>query len=132
MTDQDDFFFDEEEKPAEPEKAPARAPSKPASRAAVPAASPSLASQSVTLPVAGLLALCTLLVGVVIGLAVGRPAAVPAPTQLPSIPAPELTPEQLEGGQLPEDHPPIGEVPGSAAPTETPDEGGSDEAPAGD
>ena len=118
MSDQEDFFFDEEEKPAEPKKAPAPR-SKAAAGVAAPSAASSFGGQSVTMAVAGLIAVCALLVGVIIGILVGGTDNVPAPSATTGTgvqqPAPQLTDEQLKGGQLPEGHPTIP----SAEPTAT-------------
>lgn len=116
MSDQD-FFFDEDEAPAK-ETAPKKAGSsdKAAAKAA-PAAGAATAVQTVSMSVAALIGVIALLAGVIIGIVipVGGGANVPAPTgvQTPGAPggdsaAPQLSPDQLNSGELPEGHPPIG------------------------
>lgn len=129
MSDQD-FFFDEDEAPAK-ETAPKKGASsdkaatkgKPASADAEAPAAP--AAQSVSMGVAGLIGVIALLAGVIIGVIIPVGGSdVPAPTS--TVPtqgteqsAPQLSPEQLEGGELPEGHPPIGGEGGPGATTET-------------
>lgn len=126
MSDQD-FFFDEDEPKADAPKADAApkkstASSKPAAKAAVAAAP---AEQSVTMTVTILVGVVTALLGVIIGIFIGRgiaTPAVPASTGTVTAPAgqtnaPQLTPEQLQGGELPPGHPAVG---GAAPETGTP------------
>jgi len=106
-----DFFFDEEEQAEEKPAAkaterPARAEgNKPA--AAAPSAS---SAQGISMTVASLIAVVALLAGVVIGILIpaGADTNVPDPTTTGSQAAPQLTPEQLEGGELPPGHPQVG------------------------
>jgi len=106
-----DFFFDEEEQAEEKPAAkaterPARAEgSKPA--AAAPSAS---SAPGVSMTVAALIGVVALLAGVVIGILIpaGADTTVPEPTTNGTQAAPQLTPEQLEGGELPPGHPQVG------------------------
>ncbi len=110
MSDQD-FFFDEDDKPAKSAgKDTAKKTSTPAPRSAAPAP----AAQTVTMTVAILIGVIGILLGAVIGLFVGKSMAAPA-VVLPGAggtttgqQAPQLTPEQLQGGELPAGHPSIG------------------------
>ncbi|MDZ4177838.1 MAG: hypothetical protein U1E29_01185 [Coriobacteriia bacterium] len=111
MSDQD-FFFDEDETSTE---ANAEAPTakreteaaKPVARAASPAAS----MQSVSMMVAVLIGVVALLAGVIIGILIpSGSASVPAPSAIgggTAAPAPQLSPDQLESGDLPPGHPPL-------------------------
>ncbi|MDZ4168924.1 MAG: hypothetical protein U1E26_04610 [Coriobacteriia bacterium] len=134
MSDQD-FFFDEDE--ATPEKtaeAPKKsASSKPAASKEPAAAVAASGEQSVSLTVTVLVAVVAVLVGVILGIFIGRGLAAPAPvaTGMPGStapanqPAPQLTPEQLQGGEMPPGHPPVGGDAGAATGTAEP--GGSTE-----
>lgn len=117
MSDQD-FFFDEDEAPAEAPAAAGDAKPEPSrARTAVPAATaPAVAGtiagmQSVSMTVAALFGVVALLVGIIIGILIpaGANTSVPAPTAIGGqvTPAPQLSPEQIEGGNLPPGHPPI-------------------------
>jgi len=115
VSDDQDFFFDEDEKPQEkpePKKASSTAkkqvqtPSRPATAAG---------ERTVTMTVASLIGVVALLAGVIIGILIPTGGnSVPAPTQNvgTGVPAPQLTPEELESGQLPEGHPDIGSMGG--------------------
>lgn len=124
MSDQD-FFFDEEDEAAAPAaKDPSPAAAKrsqpaPAKRAAQPAtASPAFFEQSVSMMVAALMTVIGLLVGVIIGFVIAPDGGgTVAPTTGSSVPAPQLSPEQLESGELPAGHPPVGEMGGSGETT---------------
>lgn len=126
MSDQD-FFFDEDEQPKK--DAGKSGGSKKA--AATPAASSAATAEGVSMTVMALVAVVAILVGIIIGIFVGRGLAastVPgvntgAPIQGGAgTEAPQLSPEQLQGGELPEGHPDIGG--GAGAATETaPSEG---------
>jgi len=128
VSDQD-FFFDEDEKPA------AKAPVKKAggatgaaraSKVAAPAAEPASTVATVTMAVAILIGVIGILIGAIGGIFIGRglastTVASPAATA-PAAPgtgteagAPQLSPEQLQG-DLPSGHPAIG----SGAATTTP------------
>ena len=119
MSDQD-FFFDEDEKPAKSagKPAPKKAGSSPARSGSGSAASATAApasAQSVSMTVAVLIGVIGILLGAVIGLFVGKSMAVPTVASIPSAggttseqSAPQLTPEQLQGGQLPAGHPSVG------------------------
>jgi hypothetical protein len=119
VSDQD-FFFDEDEKPAA--KAPSKnAPAKkPASSSSAKGGSSSKAAaapapqQSVTYTIAALIGVAALLLGVIVGILLpvnigGSTTATPeasipgAQTQ-----APALTNEQMQSGALPPGHPNVG------------------------
>ena len=118
MSDQD-FFFDEDEQPA---KATAKAPaSSQAKGGAAQSAASGGSGQSVSLMVTVLVGVIAALLGMIIGIFVGQslagpsvPAATTAPIEQQA--APQLTPEQLQGGELPEGHPDVGGA-GSGSPT---------------
>ncbi|MEI7814428.1 MAG: hypothetical protein WCJ13_06520 [Coriobacteriia bacterium] len=127
MSDQD-FFFDEDEKPAKsggnaPAKKAGSSPSRTGSKSTASSAGASAQGQSVSMTIAVLMAVIGILLGAVIGLFVGKSMAVPsvagtigagaATTQQ----APQLTPDQLNSGELPAGHPSVG---GAAAATPTP------------
>ena len=128
MSDQD-FFFDEEgEASAPPAKdssttgaksTPASAPRSPARQAA--ATSPAFFEQSVSMMVAALMTVVGLLVGVIVGfvLAPGGTVGGGAISTGTQVPAPQLSPEQLESGDLPPGHPAIGEAGGADEATDT-------------
>ncbi|MRR13771.1 hypothetical protein EG835_15285 [bacterium] len=126
MSDDQDFFFDEEETavetPAEPAKSSgSKATAKATAPAAAPAAQAASGVQTVTMTVAALIGVVALLVGVIIGIVipVGATDNVPAPTTTGTgATAPELSPEQLEGGALPEGHPDISGLSTAPAGTE--------------
>jgi hypothetical protein len=118
VSDQD-FFFDEDEKPAKSAGTPA--PKKTGSSASGSGASkPSKTStdaapvQTVSMTIAILIGVIGILLGAVIGLFVGKSMAVPSVAVTPSAgtgttqQAPQLTPEQLQGGELPAGHPSVG------------------------
>jgi hypothetical protein len=126
VSDQD-FFFDEDEPTKE--AAPTNSPSKTStttSRATAAAPAVGMADQSVSLMVTILVGVVTALLGVIIGIFVGRGLAT---TAVPGVgsgaslgtgttqEAPQLSPDQLEGGELPAGHPPIGD--GAAGATGT-------------
>jgi len=72
--------------------------------------------------IAILIGVIGILLGAVIGLFIGKSLAVPTAAVVPAATttgqsAPQLTPEQLQGGQLPKGHPAIG---GAGAATGTP------------
>ncbi len=135
MSDQD-FFFDEDDQPKKdaPKSGGVKKGSG-SSRTAAAAAAPA-AEQSVSVTVTALVAVVAVLLGVIIGIFVGRGLATPA---VPGVgagatiegggatEAPQLTPEQLEGGALPEGHPEIGGGgPGGAATDTAPSQGATD------
>jgi hypothetical protein len=112
-----DFFFDEDEQPknvsAKPaaKKSAASAPKGAAVVVAAPAG-----EQSVSMTVTALVGVIAILLGVIIGIFIGRGLAAPAgvaATGTGGAPAaagqaPQLSPEQLNSGQLPPGHPNIG------------------------
>ncbi|MDI6713065.1 MAG: hypothetical protein QMD96_07495 [Anaerosomatales bacterium] len=116
MSDQD-FFFDEEES-----ETAAKAEKKVSSpRQAKPAAAPAkqqVFQQSVSMTVASLVAVIALLLGVIVGYLIPRGASTSTPTDTGAI-APQLTPEQLQSGQLPPGHPDISGMTGGQATTGT-------------
>lgn len=139
-----DFYFDEDDtedsKPIEKAKAkePAEAPAEKAAPKArapkataerpTPATAPvaGLTLQSVSMTVAALIGVVALLVGVIIGMflpgqqpASGPPPTGDAPAAMGGAPAPQLTEDQLQGGQLPPGHPPLDQMGGGGA-TPTP------------
>jgi hypothetical protein len=126
VSDQD-FFFDEDEKPAKTAGKPAAkkagsSPSRGGSSAPAPAS-----AQSVSMTVAILVGVIGILLGAVIGLFVGKSMAVPSIAVTPGAgttttgqQAPQLTPEQLQGGQLPAGHPAVGGAGGAATGTPAP------------
>lgn len=116
MSDQD-FFFDEDESPAEETKEPKKASktSGTASKKAAqkPDAPAPSGEKSVTMTIASLIGVVALLVGIIIGILIpaGGTSTVPAPTTDPAgVSAPQLSPEQLETGNLPEGHPDLGDA----------------------
>ena len=124
MSDQD-FFFDEDEKPAKTTGSSGSkqtASSAPKGSAAAASAAP-VSAQPVSMTIAILIGVIGILLGAVIGLFIGRslaaPSALNTPTTVaPTESAPQLTPEQLQGGELPQGHPNIGG--GAGTPTATP------------
>ena len=126
MSDQD-FFFDEDEQSA---KAPAKASTSTKTSKSAAAAAPAAGSgQSVSMTVTALVGVIAALLGMIIGIFVGQSMAGPtvptvgtgAPIGVPQQAAPQLTPEQMQGGELPQGHPEVGSAGGeSSAPTETP------------
>ncbi len=122
MSDQD-FFFDEDETPAEKpaaKSASGRKDSTPAPAVRQKAMTTVSASrtQTVTMTVAALIAVVALLVGVIIGILIPTGGAQPVPSPV-TAPAPgtgvarPLAPEELEG-DLPAGHPDIGGMTGGA------------------
>lgn len=116
MSDQD-FFFDEEEQ-AEDKPAKTAARVERAASGTAPAAS-AAGMQSVSMTVASLIGVVALLVGIIIGIIIPAGAStggVPAPTSTGTgAAAPQLSPEELQSGELPSGHPDIGAVPGGEA-----------------
>jgi len=120
VSDQD-FFFDEDEQTekAAPQDAPAKKASAPKSSAKAPA-SDAPGAQSVTVTIAALIGVIGLLAGLVVGLLLpfGNTGAV-EPTATGASPAgttaPQLSPEQMQGGELPAGHPDIGAMQGGEA-----------------
>lgn len=120
MSDQD-FFFDDEATTAEK---PAKTASKPASKSAAPAkggkAAPAQASGGVELTwtITALIAVVTLLLGVIVGYAIPRGAeGDQGAAPLNQIQAPQLSPEEMQTGELPEGHPDIGAMTGGSTGT---------------
>ncbi len=116
MSDQD-FFFDEDEKPAtpaaeKPVRSAAPAPARATTGASANAAP--LMAQSVTMMVAVMIGVVCLLAGILIGVLI--PAGAAGPSSPASInnsgvvqPAPQLSPDQIDQG-LPQGHPDISGV----------------------
>ena len=100
-----------------------------------PSSSGGFMQQTVPMTIAGLIGVVALLAGVIIGIALpsgSNQTAVPtqpAPNAVPQggAPAPQLSPEQLQGGELPEGHPDIPGGMGGSAPAT--DGAGAEEAP---
>jgi hypothetical protein len=128
VTDDQDFFFDEEETAIEEKPVPAAKAKKTkvtdTAAAPVGAVGPAAAVQTVTMTVAALIGVIALLVGVIIGIVipVGGAGSVPQPTTTgTSATAPQLSEDQLQGGALPEGHPDISGMPtGTPGATGTP------------
>ncbi|MCL4079314.1 hypothetical protein MX659_06930 [Coriobacteriia bacterium Es71-Z0120] len=115
MSDQD-FFFDEEESET-PKKAEKKAASaRPAQKTVAPAKQ-QVFQQSVSMTVAALVAVIALLLGVIIGILI--PTGGSGTTTDTGAVAPQLTPEQLQSGQLPPGHPDISGMTGGQAATGT-------------
>jgi len=119
VSDQD-FFFDEDEKPEEkPEpKKSGSSSTKQAPAEARSTVAPA-SERTVTMTVASLIGVVALLVGVIVGILIpaGGSTSLPAPTQGGTgVSAPQLSPEELESGSLPEGHPDITGMGGEAAP----------------
>jgi len=124
VSDQD-FFFDEDEKPAKsggnaPVKKTGSSPSRTGSKSAASSAGTSASGQSVSMTIAILMAVIGVLLGAVIGLFVGRSMAVPAVATVgagaaTTQQAPQLTPDQLNSGELPAGHPSVGGAPAATA-----------------
>lgn len=121
MSDQD-FFFDEDEQPKQPAKQSAK--SSDSTKSSTPAAAPS-APGTVTTTVTALVGVVALLIGVILGIFVGQSLAGPSIPVTTSVPgqtggavgteqAPQLTPEQMQGGELPQGHPDIGSMGGGS------------------
>jgi hypothetical protein len=121
VSDQD-FFFDEDEKPAKSQSksAPAKKPA--SSPAKGGATAPAGSEQSVSLTIAALIGVAALLLGVIIGVLIpvnvgSSQTATPDAglTTTGAVQAPQLTPEQMQSGQLPPGHPSVGAT--GSAPT---------------
>jgi hypothetical protein len=123
VSDQD-FFFDEDEAPAQkPEAKSAAKPAGAKAQASAPrtrtAAVPASA-QSVTMTVAGLIGVVALLIGIIIGILIptGGTQVTSPTTGVPSMgtgtQAPPLSEDALQG-EMPPGHPPIGDTGGGEA-----------------
>jgi len=128
VSDQDFFFDEEEETVKKAPKASASSAAKgspgrvaPAARksAAPAAASAGIFEQNVSMTVAALMTVVGLLVGVIIGFVVAPDDSSVAGGPVGEAPAPQLSEDQLQTGELPEGHPDISGMGGSAAPTGT-------------
>lgn len=127
MSDQD-FFFDEDEKPAskaaektqKPAAKPAASKNAPA-KAGASSAAPTGGGIELTWTVTALIAVVTLLLGVIVGYAIPKGSTVDTGTTgltgTSGQQAPQLSPEQLQSGTLPEGHPNIGGTGGSTGTT---------------
>lgn len=131
MSDQD-FFFDEDEQPT-PARVAKAAPEADETQAVVSVAG----AQGISMAVASLIGVIALLAGVIVGvlLPIGNAPSATTGTvaTTPSVPggtggtggtgggstAPQLTPEQLKGGELPAGHPDIGKLSGGSGSKET-------------
>lgn len=116
MSDQD-FFFDEEENET-PAKAEKKAPTPRQARTPSAPAKQQVFQQSVSVTVASLVAVIALLLGVIIGFLIPRGGTTSTPADT-GVVAPQLTPEQLQSGQLPPGHPDISGMMGGQAATGT-------------
>jgi len=116
VSEDQDFFFEEEApaKASQPSKGSkssgAARPTAPSSSAkGTAAAAP--AENTVSFTNAALIAVVTLLVGVIIGVMLpigGTNTNTNTPAATGTTPAPQLSPEDLESGELPPGHPSIG------------------------
>ncbi len=127
MSDQD-FFFDEDEKPADKSapKAAAKQGSKPsASSKTTPAkggknASAPAGGVELTWTITALIGVVALLLGVIVGYAIPKSTTTDqgaAPLVPGQVQAPQLSPEELQSGQLPPNHPNISGATGAATGT---------------
>jgi hypothetical protein len=118
VSDQD-FFFDEDDKSAKTSgssaaKKTGSSASRTGSGSSNKGAAAPASAQTVSMTVAVLIGVIGILLGAVIGLFVGKSMAVPTVAVAPGAgtsttqQAPQLTPEQLQGGQLPAGHPSVG------------------------
>lgn len=118
MSDQD-FFFDEDEKPtakSQSKNAPAKKPASSSAKAGSTKPAAAAPAQSVTYTIAALIGVAALLLGVIVGILlpinVGGAGTTATPnaglTTTGQSQAPQLTPEQMQSGQLPPGHPSIG------------------------
>lgn len=132
MSDQD-FFFDEDEQPKKdaPKGSAKQGGNSSGSKASsAPSAAAAAPAQNVSMTVTVLAAVVALLLGIIVGIFVGRSTAAPVPgitgtpTNTGAVQAPQLSPEQLQGGELPPNHPDIGggAPGGSTAESGTPSE----------
>ncbi len=132
MSDQD-FFFDEEEAPATEKTSAGEKPSaKQPAKGLPPKASQSKTGPSkgatvappaggieLTWTITALIGVVALLLGVIVGYAIPKNSTGTV-TGSPVQSAPQLTPEQVQTGELPEGHPDIGAMTGgSGAATES-------------
>lgn len=122
VSDQD-FFFEEDEQPietAQPVKNK-RAVKQTTAASTETAGDGDGTVQTISMAVAVLIGVIALLAGVIIGILLPIGSGDAQPTAVPNAgsAAPQLTPEQLEGGDLPPGHPDIGGSPGAtgSAPT---------------
>ncbi len=117
MSDQD-FFFDEEDdaKPAAKGGSKAATGAKGA-RAPRPAAASGgdFFAQSVSMAVTSLVAVIALLVGLIVGILIPSGGTTPQTASPAATVAPTLTEDQLNSGQLPAGHPPVGDTATSSA-----------------
>jgi len=123
VSDQD-FFFEEDEQPKAAKKSdtPKKGGSARPAQAEVAAAP----AQGVTMTVAALIGVIALLLGAIGGIFIGRGMAAPTVATTPAVTAPaagaggsttapQLTEDQMQGGELPAGHPDIGSMGGGAA-----------------
>ena len=119
MSDQD-FFFDEDEKPSKttaktPAKKSGTSSSSSTRSTAASTSAASAAAQPVSMTIAILMGVIGLLLGTVIGLMVGMNLVKPAAGAIDAtggagtaVTAPQLSPEQMQSGELPPNHPAVG------------------------
>ena len=118
MSDQD-FFFDEDEKPAKPAAPKSSAKSSSGKPAAKSAPAPA-GGVELTWTVTALIGVVALLLGVIVGYAIPKGTEIASPDTTATqgqTTAPQLTPEQMSSGQLPAGHPSIGGASGGATGT---------------
>jgi hypothetical protein len=117
VSDQD-FFFDEDEKPSKPAPSKSSAKSSSAKPVATSAKSTSAPAGGfeLTWTITALIGVVALLLGVIVGYAIPKGADIASPTTPTSTQtsAPQLTPEQLSTGELPAGHPSVGGASGAA------------------
>lgn len=121
MSDQD-FFFDEDEKPAAKSQSKGAPPKKPTTPSGKSPSPPEYTpDRSVSYSIAALMAVAALLLGVIVGIVLpvnvgSQSPATNTGTSGTGASAPQLSPEQLQSGQLPPGHPNVGAA-GSATAT---------------
>ena len=131
MSDQD-FFFDEEDQPADKASAAAAKPAAKPAKAAPVKSTAATPAKSVATPASGLeltwtvtalIGIVALLAGVIIGYVIPKNTSGGVATTTAGAgvtqQAPQLSPEQMQSGQLPAGHPDISGATGSNAPSST-------------
>lgn len=119
MSDNYSAFDDEDQAPAEK---PATTRRSSTAAAAAPAAA---GVQTVTMTVAALIGVVALLLGVIIGIVIpvnATPGGATSPSGSvtpENVAAPQLSPEQMQSGDLPPGHPDLSGMQGSQGSTET-------------